>query len=79
VSTRTRKVVEAIRPKVHPLNKPIIILQAREHDESSMRVWRTDWASDQFEIMELQDFNNFNYYLSTFNLPQIEILSPDEN
>jgi hypothetical protein len=46
-------------------------------DRSVYRVFRSDWFGDQFEVMELTDFDKFQGYLKQIGL-EIEVLEGDD-
>lgn len=46
-------------------------------DRSVMRVFRPDWAGDQFETMDLLEFDKFQGFLKKFNM-EIFVLEDDQ-
>lgn len=48
-------------------------LHWRVHYSDSVRIWRNDWASDQFEILALITFEQVKEVCSMFVIPLIEM------
>jgi len=44
----------------------------RDHDMEHKRVWRPDWASDAFEVIDNQSFNRFRVMLKRFSVPMVD-------
>ena len=38
-----------------------------KHNDKLVRVWRSDWFSDQFEIMNHDDFKSFTLWATRFS------------
>lgn len=55
------------KTEVHPLHRPLIGLHFRDHNEKCKRVWRSDWASDQFEIIPNAEFEPLKASLARFS------------
>lgn len=52
----------------------MIEIHWRYHDssETRVRVWRNDWASDQFELITLEQFNEMERIFKRFSIPVVE-------
>lgn len=49
--------------------QPLIKILWREHDIDHVRVWRTDWPSDMFEIVEKQILDDIEQVMPIFSIP----------
>lgn len=64
--------VSAIPVEVPPLPAPVALeFHYRYHDGLSNRVWRSDWAGDAFEIIDIPSFNRFRIMLKKFGVSMV--------
>jgi hypothetical protein len=53
----------------------------RDHDSngSRIRVWRSDWAGDQFNIVDREQFDNIVTALAEFSIVMIDAEGQEED
>lgn len=52
-------------------------LRWRSHDTQHVRVWRSDWFGDQFEILGIAAFNELSRFAKMFGIPVIDYSNED--
>lgn len=69
--------------KVWPPKKPKVAspieLHWRPHDGDFVRVWRSDWFGDQFEVMPIARFNELSRLCRTFSIPLVDDTGDDDD
>lgn len=58
------------------LQKPALIQffwRWHTSNQTIRRVWRSDWANDQFEIMSSMEFDNLKHFAKKFGFPLNEV------
>ena len=57
--------------------RPIALLW-RIHNHNSVRVWRDDWLSGQYEIMSIAQFNDLRRMCDRFAIMMTPVDEPNE-
>lgn len=65
------------KKKAIELQKPATIQFFWRTNEGRYRVWRSDWGSDQFEILSNDEFNNFLTWALRFSFLVTEVGDDD--